>query len=316
MPQMIIQILYAILIIEQIDSLIIISVILSLISSCTVIFSWCFSLIHDDQFILTQYVLKVTFQPNMSMTMHGSSDSINITDSDLKLYTSNITKYRGLKRALRRSLALSLGINASKLEIGYIDIINEEYGGCNIHIIHFIAQNNRENCKAFLLNSYSGKCEKIAMEIQRIYHLNIDIVVRLKLTKEQEPPKLHPEMNKLASALVSEMLVVLEDDKSNGKLTEKKNSTDLLEMALRNHIAQHHINDEFESQYTQKSQMRASIVNSMTTNHPSVVKCNDDDPQYQGHIINKLTTLTELSEILEDVELSQELEMEEGSFVM
>ena len=239
---MIVQILYATLIIQEFDSLVIISLILSFISSITVILSWCLSICQNQQFILEQYVLKVVLISSQDdQSQIQSHIQRQGTDLDLQAELANISKYRRLKRTLRKSLALSLGINSSKLEIGYIDITND---GCNIHIIHFIAH-NKQTAKAFLSNLYSGKYERIGYEIQRIFHLNMECVVRLRLSKEQEIEELQPELNKFASALVSEMLVVLEDQKL-GHVGHQK-SADLLEMALRSHIVQHHIVDEFES---------------------------------------------------------------------
>merc|ERR1712176_566642 len=73
--------------------------------------------------------------------------------NDISHEMAQIRRYVGNKMVLQRNLSEILGVNASKLEIGYIDT-DDTLNGCKIHIIHKVASMEGDITKL-----YDGKYE-------------------------------------------------------------------------------------------------------------------------------------------------------------
>merc|ERR1719245_304878 len=94
---------------------------------------------------------------------------------------------------LHRNLSEILGVNASKLEIGYIDT-DDTLNGCKIHIIHKVASMEGDITKL-----YDGKYEILSESIKKIYHISLEWGVFCTLSGDDmdrnEMIKIHEKIN-------------------------------------------------------------------------------------------------------------------------
>ena len=138
--------------------------------------TWHLSKYNDKLFILKQYQLDVTL-----LEPQNTNDKNNSTN--IKYETLQIVKYRRLKRKTRTLLAMEVGIDSTRLNVGYIDIRSDK--GCGINVIQHISKIEIEDydgdINAYLKDLYDDKYENIAEAIQGLYHLSWGVFIKLGL---------------------------------------------------------------------------------------------------------------------------------------